>query len=144
MQKIKSRSDCKIDKVKALELKQVNGLNYQQIANIQGVSKQAVQQALKPLIPPRDLIKQYNEHRSEITSYIELQAANAYLTLSEHDRKELTKRRGLVDWGIASDKVQALSGSDRSTQPLVIINRLSINNNTVDQVIELEQAVNKP
>jgi len=41
-----------VDKATALKLKVDNNLSYEQIAAIQGVTRQAIHKAIKPLLPP--------------------------------------------------------------------------------------------
>ena len=100
----------KIDKSTALDLRTKHGLSYQTIADMQGVTKQAIHQALQPLLPTPDLIKQYNDNQSDIIRHGQYKAMKAYLCLDDEEQKEMIKRRGLVDFGILYDKSRLQDG----------------------------------
>ena len=57
----------KVDKSKALNLRLTNKLSYSKIAELQGVSPQAIHSAIKHLLPT-DAIKSYQENRADILS----------------------------------------------------------------------------
>ena len=60
-----------LDKTEALKLRQNKGLTYKQIGAIQGVTKQAIHQALRDLIPTSDqstYIQQFKKIEADITA----------------------------------------------------------------------------
>lgn len=59
-----------IDTEAAIKLKLDNKLSYQQIAAIQGVSKQAIHQKIKDLLPT-DTSRTYQEHRADILASLQ-------------------------------------------------------------------------
>jgi hypothetical protein len=104
------KSINKVDKSRALELKINNKLTYQEIAALQGVSKQAIHQALQPLLPDDTLIKQYADHTNDIIKYGQFKAMCAYLSLDPAEQKDMIRKRGLVDFGILYDKSRLQEG----------------------------------
>jgi predicted DNA-binding protein YlxM (UPF0122 family) len=110
----------KVDKSKALKLRLENNLTYQEIADIQGVTKQAIQSALSKLIPQKDSIEPFKKHRSDIFANTQMKMLNAYHNLTDDEQKELVKRRGLVDMGIIYDKERIESGKSTDNIALVL------------------------
>jgi len=74
----------RVDKSKALSLKLNNNLSYKQIAEIQGVTPQAIHSAIKDLLPTPET-KTYKEHRADILANIQ------YKLLSQLDSDRLKK-----------------------------------------------------
>ncbi|MBE3143197.1 MAG: hypothetical protein IMZ61_04635 [Planctomycetes bacterium] len=93
-----------VDVNAAIDLKVNHGLSLSQIGAIQGVSKQAVHQAIKAILPEKEYIEPFKANRADILAHIQAKAAVTYLSLDEADQKKLLMRRGLVDMGIAYDK----------------------------------------
>ena len=75
---------ARVDKSKALSLKLNNNLSYRQIAEIQGVTPQAIHSAIKDLLPTPET-KTYKEHRADILANIQ------YKLLSQLDHDRLKK-----------------------------------------------------
>jgi predicted DNA-binding protein YlxM (UPF0122 family) len=61
----------KVDLKKALDLKLNHNLSYNEIAEAQGVSKQAIQQRLKPLLPTK-ATEEYKANRPDILAEAQL------------------------------------------------------------------------
>jgi len=93
-----------VDVSRALDLKINHDLSYSNIGAIEGVSKQRIHQLLKPLLPDKNLIDPFKDKRGDIIAYAQFKALRAYLSLDDDEQKEMIKRRGLVDMGIAFDK----------------------------------------
>ena len=62
---------ARVDKSKALSLKLNNNLSYRQIAELQGVTPQAIHSAIKDLLPVPET-KTYKENRADILAHIQL------------------------------------------------------------------------
>lgn len=114
-----------VDKSKALALRLNNKLTYQQIADIQGVTKQAIHTAISELMPKEET-KTYLENRADILANVQIKQLEAFNSLTPDEQKELIKRRGLVDYGIVYDKEVIARGGTlgRDTMPLVTINQV--------------------
>lgn len=73
-----------VDVSKALDLRVNHNLSYQDIGNLQGVSKQAIHSAIKHLLPDNDT-KLYQDNRADILSHIQVKL------LRELDSERLKK-----------------------------------------------------
>ena len=74
---------AKVDKYSAYQLRTVSGLTYQQIALIQGVSKQSVQQALaefQACLPHPDQLTSYKDARNDLLTAVEQQLVASVLS----------------------------------------------------------------
>lgn len=67
----KTRVDNRVDIKQALKLK-TNGASYREIGQVQGVSAQAVHNAIAHLLPT-ELTKVYKEQRADILAHLQLQ-----------------------------------------------------------------------
>jgi hypothetical protein len=67
----KPRAGKKVDAATALKLRVDNQLTYTQIANIQGVSKQAIHKSIAHLLPTEDT-KTYKERRADVFAKLQL------------------------------------------------------------------------
>ena len=106
------RAKGKVDKSKALKLRLDNHLTYQQIADTQGVSKQAIHTAHQHLIPDKDKLEPFKNHRADILANVQMKQIESYLSMTDLEQKEAIKRRGLVDMGIAYDKERIERGQN--------------------------------
>ena len=73
---------AKVDKYSAYQLRVVSGLTYGQIAAIQGVSAQAVQQALtefRASLPDPALLQSYKDARTDLLTAVEQQLVASVL-----------------------------------------------------------------
>lgn len=102
-----------VDVNQAIALKTDHGLSLSQIGKIQGVSKQAIHQAIQALIPPKELIEPFQANLGDIISYAQFKALTAYLSLDSAEQKKMIMRRGMVDFGICYDKLRL--HNDQST-----------------------------
>ena len=106
----------------ALDLRLNHGLTYEEIGKIQGVAKQTIHAALKPLLPNTDETESFLEHRADILATAQIKMLKAWNDMTPGEQKELVKRRGMVDYGILQDKeFQARGLSDSNTKPMVVI-----------------------
>ena len=66
----------KLDRKQAIILKTQNGLSYEQIGALQGISKQAVHEAIhkdiKAFIADQEVTKSYKEHRADILAGLQV------------------------------------------------------------------------
>ena len=108
-----------VDVNQAIDLKTNHGLSLSQIGKIQGVTKQAIHQAIKAILPEKEPIEQFKANLPDIISYAQLKAITAYITLDEAEQKDMMKRRGMVDFGILYDKNALETG--RATQNVHVI-----------------------
>jgi hypothetical protein len=97
----------KLDKSTALKLKVENKLTYQQIADLQGVCKQAVHKAIAHLLPTEEA-KTYRENRADILSQIQL---NLLSQVDSARLKKVSVRDAIVSMGILFDKEQEVRGT---------------------------------
>ena len=105
----------RVDKSKALSLKLNNNLSYRQIADMQGVTPQAIHSAIKDLLPVPET-KTYKENRADILAHIQLKllsqldddrlkrmpAASAVLAACQLYDKERLER------GMSSENIQLI------------------------------------
>ena len=108
-----------VDVSRALELKQKHGLTFAEIGKQFNVSKQRVHQLLKPLIPDKDLADQLRANMNDIIAFVQFKGLNAYLSLTDEEQKDMIKRRGLVDMGIAYDKGRLEAGLSTANLSMV-------------------------
>ena len=91
---------AKVDYSQALDLKLNHGLNYPQIAKIQGVSTQAIHKKLQHFLPTQDT-EEYKDKRADILAHTQLKL------ITQIDSKRLKKaqlRDLVVSAGILYDK----------------------------------------
>jgi len=108
-----------VDASTALDLRLNHKLTYKQIGQMHNVSPQAIHQKLKPLIPEKTLAEQFRANLSDIISNVQLKALEAYLSLTDEEQKDMIKRRGLVDMGIAYDKGRLEAGLSTANLSMV-------------------------
>ena len=106
----KPKTTGKVDKSKALKLRLENKLTYQEIADTMQVTKQAVHTALHKLIPIKTEVDEFRNNHADILTSVQAKMLLAYDSLDYDEQKEMVKRRGLVDMGIAFDKMRVLQG----------------------------------
>jgi hypothetical protein len=95
----------KVDKQKAITLKK-KGATYQEIATIQGVTKQAIHNAIKGLLPSEH-IDIFKNNKADIICNAQLR----YINLMDDEQiKKNLNQRGMTDIGILIDKEQLLRG----------------------------------
>lgn len=118
----------KLDKSRALTLRLDNKLTYQEIADIlktetgQTISRQAIHEAISKLIPDKDVIDPFKNNRADILANVQAKQVIAYLSLTEDEQKDLIKKRGLVDMGIAFDKERLERG--KSTDNILAVHAI--------------------
>ena len=108
-----------VDCQEALRLRTENKLQYKEIAAIQGVSKQAIHQQLKKLIPNSAMIQQYKANMADIVAHASYKGLNAYLSLTDEEQKSLVLRRGILDSAIMIDKHLLLTGQATSNVAII-------------------------
>jgi predicted ArsR family transcriptional regulator len=95
----------RVDKLRAVELKQ-KGASYSEIAAIQGVSPQAIQQGIKDLLPTDDL-ESFKQRKPDLIAH----TTQRYLNLIDDEQiKKNLSQRGMTDIAILIDKEQLLRG----------------------------------
>ena len=119
----------KLDRASALKLRTVNNLSLDQIAKLQGVSRQSVKTALDQMTPPQELIESYQKNLSGIIKYAEIKQLGAYHALTPAEQKDMILRRGMVDFGILYDKHRLEDG--KSTE-IIDVYLLQANLNELD------------
>jgi len=85
-------------------------LTYAEIGKLTGCTKQNIHQRLQPIINQLNAHDNFKKHRADIFSIITQKGLRAYLSLTTAEQKELIMKRGLVDVGIAYDKMKAELG----------------------------------
>ena len=80
-----------VDKSEALDLRLNHHLSYKQIAQLQGVSKQAVHSSIKGLLPIPET-KVFQDHRADILANIQMKL----LSQLDHDRLKKAPAGSLV------------------------------------------------
>jgi hypothetical protein len=111
-----------VDVNQALDLKLNHNLSLSQIGKIQGVSKQAIHQAIQKLIPEKEYIEPFKANRADILAHVQAKALTTYLSLDEAEQKQILMKRGLVDLGIAYDKERIETGhNDANIKPLIVV-----------------------
>jgi len=132
-------SSPKIDQGKLLKQYFINGMLETDIAEYFGVSKQAINQALKPykeLIKDPDKVKAYRENRSIIFDGLESQLVSLALDRGKHKKATL----GNVLYGL--DKVYNINRLEKglSTQNVAVLDLTPGEREQLRQLEELEQA----
>ena len=89
-------------------------LSYTQIAKIAGVSKQAIQQRMKPYAKAIDNIDAIKSQRAAMLTLVTNSWLEVYLSLSHEEKKKMVLRRGMVDYGILYDKMRLETGQSTS------------------------------
>lgn len=82
--KLKTKVKGQVDQSKALKLKLDNKLTYQEIADMQGVSKQAIHHSIAKLIPKEEN-EQFKNHRADILSSLQFKLLSS---LTDEDIKK--------------------------------------------------------
>ena len=111
------KKKTKIDKKKALTLKVQNGLSYADIGKIQGVTGQAVQQAIGHMLPV-DSTRAYIQGRADILARVQ------ELLLSSLTQDKLNSMSGkdiAVAFGILYDKEKVERGLHHDNPPVMVI-----------------------
>ena len=122
----------KVDRSAALKLRIDNGLTYEQIAAIQGTSKQAVHKALRGLLPTEDT-DIYRSKRGDILAEMQRKILDS---IDYHDIKKSPLGSRIVSAGILYDKERLERGL-----PTSILSSLS--DDELDKRLEsLREAVN--
>ena len=122
----------KVDRSAALKLKVTNGLTYEEIAAIQGVSKQAVHKALQGLLPTEDT-DIYRSKRGDILAEMQRKILDS---IDYHDIKKSPLGSRIVSAGILYDKERLERGL-----PTSILSSLS-DDELDKRLVALREAVN--
>ena len=135
----------KIDTSAMIKAYFVNGLSESDIARMQGISRQAVNQALKPyksLIADPVKLRAYKDNRSLIFDGLESELVSLCLVKDKH------KKATLGNVAYALDKVYNINRLEKnqSTQNININSMVSHVNNEIERATEqlkaLEQSIN--
>ena len=110
----KPNKSSNIDKSRRLKLKTENKLTYKEIADLEGVTPQAIHSSIKDLLPNSDT-ELYKQSRADILSEVQRKILT---NLDDATIKSLVERRGLVDFGILYDKERLERG--QSTENVAI------------------------
>ena len=113
-----------VDVATALDLRTNHKLTFQEIAKLQGVPKQAIQQRLKPLLPTPET-KVYQDNRADILSEAQLQLL---IQLDPARLKKMSARDAVISFGILYDKERLERGQSTS-----------INTNTAELKLDRER-----
>lgn len=89
-------------------------LTYKEIGKLTGCTKQNIHQRLQPIINQLNSHDNYKKNRAEVLSLATQKGINGYLSLTDEETKDLVKKRGLVDFGIAYDKMCLEMGKSTS------------------------------
>ena len=90
------------------------GLTTREIAELLGCSHSNIVQRLQGISNDIDTLSIFKQHKADIVTLLTKKQISAYFSLTDEEQKELIKRRGLVDYGIAYDKMRLELGE--STQ----------------------------
>ena len=107
----------RVDVSQALDLKYNHFLSYDAVAKIQGVTKQAIHNRIKHLLPNNDT-QYYQDHRANILSHIQLKL------LSQVDSPRLKKvniRDAVISAGILYDKERLERGQSTTNADMKIL-----------------------
>ena len=129
-------SNTKIDLAKAVKLRN-QGLTYKDIGVHFGCTRQAVQQALKPLMPTNNGVGVMKEHSLDL-----LRGKGYWLheSLTQEEIKDLSPRDKLTGIGIIHDKI--LQEERKDAAPAVNINILGSDIDKLNiQINQLEQSI---
>ena len=121
-----------VDCQAAIALRLNHQLSYSEIAAIQGVSRQAIHQAIQHLIPTEQL-PDYKANRADILSHAQLQLLSNGLTPTK--LQKISTRDAIVSMGILYDKERIERGL---ATEIVDVRSMVL---TVDAKIEELQAV---
>ena len=108
-----------VDIEQAIDLRTNHGLTYEQIGQLQGVSKQAIHQALQRYGIDSGTLETFKGNRADLLAGLQ---AKIYNAIDPGAIKKMIERRGLTDLGILYDKERIERGlSDASSKPMVMI-----------------------
>jgi hypothetical protein len=110
-----SQSATIVDTSQAIDLKLNHGLTYEQIAAIQGTSKQNIHRKIKHLLPTKET-DEYKNNRADILAHTQLRLIKA---LTDDKIKKMQPRDIIVSYGILYDKERLERGE--STENVSII-----------------------
>ncbi len=138
---------ARVDKYSAYQLRTVSGLTYQQIAAIQGVSKQAVQYALtefQACLPQPDQLQSYKEVRNDLLTAVEQQLVASVLS---GDR---LAKASLLDVGRTLKTVHGIRRLEEELSTQNVSTKMSLLISQADQelfkaeVVDLHQQTAEP
>lgn len=129
----------KLDRKQAIILKTQNGLSYEQIAAINGISKQAVHEAIhkdvKAIMADQEVTRYYKEHRADVLAGLQVKALS---NLDETRLKAASALQLVTATGILYDKERLERGQTSANigvilQDVAAIRALESVNNPVDK-----------
>ena len=104
-------------------------LTNQQIADLAETSNSYVSEVLQRYGLNKEAVNDYNKNKVEIWQGI---TARILSKISDEDIEKGSLQQKITAAGIAFDKTQVLTGGAREVTPMVIVNRISIDNKPVD------------
>lgn len=108
----------KFDSSEALRLR-LRGNSYGDIARLLGVTKGAIIQRLKPLLPDTNRLPGYEAYKANQADFLDAKAYQALVhTVTEQKLKQLDAYRGALTTAILTDKARLIRGE--STQNLSV------------------------
>jgi hypothetical protein len=105
------------------------GMTNQQIADIAGTSSGYVSDVLQKYGLNKENVDDYNKNKIEIWQGI---TARILSKISDQDIEKGSLQQKITAAGIAFDKTQVLTGGARDVTPMIIVNRVSIESQSVD------------
>ena len=112
-----------------------------EVAKLAGCSKNNVWLTLQRYNINQGDVKDYQDNTKVYWDAVTQKSLAAFMKLDEAETKELLKRRGLVDAGIAYDKSSIASGNDPASKPMVTINMIGVK--PADVIIDVTPESNK-
>ena len=101
----------RVDVSQALKQRILKKLTYQEIAELQGVSKQAIHQALKPILSlssDPQALEAYRENKADLLDMAQLKFLSH--SVDPDQIKKLSSRDAIVSYGILFDKARLERG----------------------------------
>jgi hypothetical protein len=108
-----------VDIEQAIDLRTNHNLSYEKIGQIQGVSPQAIHQALQRYGIDSGTLDTFKKNRADLLAGLQ---AKIYKAIDDDSIKKMIERRGLTDMGILYDKERIERGlSDGASKPMIMV-----------------------
>ena len=109
----------KINVKKALAM-HLKGRSYAEIGRTQGVAKQTVHAALKPILKPLPKVDDIESIRVTLADHFLVEAYRTVTSISDEDRERATLQQKATAAGIMLDKQRLMTGQTTSNQGLAV------------------------
>lgn len=123
------------DKLNKRTKMKLGGLTYQEIADIEGVSKQAIQQQLTDFVPNLGALETYKKHRADILAAKQVELLHA---LTKDKIKDASALQLITGMGILTDKERLERGQSTQNVETIIHSLTNDRDDIARQIAELK------